>query len=125
MKKIVIGIFEDDAVNRFIYERLLLTRNDVEVHMFDDPEKGVAAAKQVHFDIAFIEIHFWGTFGGVNILNKLKKNVSAPMTTVAMAAFIQDGDRERILGSGFDFCLEKPISFSSLDLKNIADAASR
>lgn len=112
----MIAIFEDDHVNRFIYERIFQGRNDVTIHIFDTPEKGVAKALETPFDIVFIEIHFWGNFGGLNILNKLKEILTPQTTFVAMTALLQRGDLERILGSGFHMCIEKPVVFSEMDL---------
>ena len=116
MNKKVIAIFEDDHVNRFIYERIFQGRDDVTIHIFDAPEKGIAKASEISFDIVFIEIHFWGNFGGVNILSKLKEVLPPQTTFVAMTALLQRGDLERILGSGFQMCIEKPIVFSEMDL---------
>jgi CheY-like chemotaxis protein len=116
MSKKVIAIFEDDHVNRFIYERIFQGRDDVTIHIFDTPEKGISKASETPFDIAFIEIHFWGNFGGLDILNKLKKASTSKTTFVAMTALLQRGDIERILNSGFHMCIEKPVIFSEMDL---------
>lgn len=116
MNKKVIAIFEDDHVNRFIYERIFQGRDDVTIHIFDTQEKGVSKALETPFDIVFIEIHFWGNFGGLNILNKLKGILPPQTTFVAMTALLQRGDLERILGSGFHMCIEKPVVFSEMDL---------
>jgi CheY-like chemotaxis protein len=116
MNKKVIAIFEDDHVNRFIYERIFQGRNDVTIHIFDTAEKGIAKASETPFDVAFIEIHFWGNFGGLDILNRLRKVLTSKTTFVAMTALLQRGDIERILNSGFHMCIEKPVIFSEMDL---------
>jgi DNA-binding NtrC family response regulator len=118
MKKKVVAIFEDDPVNRFIYRQIFLNKEEVELHIFDNPETGVSSASQITFDIVFIEIHFWGNFGGISILNKMKE-VSAEHTTfVAMTSLLQQGDLEKILTSGFSLCFEKPVVFAEMDLVN-------
>jgi CheY-like chemotaxis protein len=119
MKKKVIAIFEDDQVSRFIYERIFQDRNDIQLHIFDNPEKGLALAANIRLDIIFIELHFWENFGGVNILNKLKETSAQHTKFVAISAFLQKGDQEHILRSGFHLCIEKPAIFSSADIFNL------
>jgi CheY-like chemotaxis protein len=120
MKKTTIAIFEDDVVNRFIYERLLNRRKDeLQVHIFDTPEKGIALAREVTFDIVYIELHFWETFGGLAILKRLREICPKEMIAVAMTSLLQEGDLEYILAAGFNLCLEKPVVFSSMDLSNL------
>lgn len=119
MNKKVIAIFEDDHVNRFIYERIFQGRNDVEIHIFDSVDRGVAMAAEIPFDIVFIEIHFWGNFGGIGILNKLKETPARNATFIAMTSLLQKGDVEHILQSGFHLCMEKPVIFSEMDILNL------
>lgn len=115
MKKKVIAIFEDDPVNRFIYERTLRKRNDIEVHLFDNAESGIARAKEIQFDVIFIEMHFWGSFEGMSILNQLKAISGQSTVFVALTAFLQEGDLEYVFAAGFNMCLEKPVIFSEID----------
>jgi CheY-like chemotaxis protein len=113
MKRTVVAIFEDDVVNRFIYERLFTQRTeDIELHIFDDPEKGIEMARQRPFDVVFIEVHFWETFGGIGILQKLKEILSPAMISIAITALLQKGDLEYLMSSGFTLCLEKPLVFT-------------
>jgi CheY-like chemotaxis protein len=115
MKKTVIGIFEDDVVSRYIYEKLFENHRDqVEVFIFDTPEKGFEKALLKPFDIVYIEVHFWRHFGGISILGKLKEITSNNMIAVAMTSLLQKGDLERLVACGFNLCVEKPVVFSSL-----------
>jgi CheY-like chemotaxis protein len=115
MKKTTVAIFEDDQINRFIYEKLFeQIESDVHIHVFDNPEKGIAQAQQTPFDVVFIEIHFWKNFGGVSILDRLKEASSNQMLAVAMTSLLQEGDLEKITSSGFAICLEKPIAFEKI-----------
>lgn len=117
MKKTVVAIFEDDIVNRFLYERLFTQRkDDIELYVFDNPEAGIEMAKTVNFDVVFIEIHFWEDFGGISILQKLKKVAPPQMISIAMTSLLQKGDLEFILASGFTLCFEKPVVFTEADL---------
>jgi CheY-like chemotaxis protein len=115
MKKTTVAIFEDDPTNRYIYDQLFKNIDaGVQIHVFDNPEKGIAMAKETSFDVVFIEIHFWEDFGGVSILNRLKEVTSHPMLAVAMTSLLQNGDLETITSSGFAMCLEKPVAFDRI-----------
>ena len=115
MKKTTVAIFEDDHVNRYIYEKLFNTIvSEIQIHVFDNPEKGISMSKQTPFDVVFIEVHFWENFGGIEILNKLKGASDRPMLAVAMTSLLQQGDLEMITSSGFALCLEKPVAFDRI-----------
>ena len=117
MKKITVGIFESDKVNRFIYEKTFDRHSDrVEFYVFDNPEKGLEIAKTLDFDIVFIDLHFWGEdFSGITILNKLKAVSSKEMFAIAMTSFLQEGDIEKTMAAGFGLCLENPVALSKLE----------
>lgn len=119
MKNKVIAIFEDDPINKFVYERTLQRREDIEVKIFDHPENGIAAAKETHFDIVFIEIHFRGPFEGLSIIEALKKVCDKDTVFIATTSFMQQGDLEATLDAGFSACLEKPIVFSDIDFSRL------
>ncbi|MFZ6012744.1 MAG: response regulator [Bacteroidota bacterium] len=116
MRKSVIAIFEDDKVNRFIYKKIFEQMEDkIEGYVFETPEKGFAVAKEVEFDVVFIEIHYRGeNFGGIPILEELKKVSSREMIAIATTSLLQDGDLEKIIPSGFTMCMEKPMAFQKL-----------
>jgi CheY-like chemotaxis protein len=117
MKKTVVAIFEDDVVNRFIYERLFTQRKEnIELYIFDNPDKGIEVARKTPFDVVFIEIHFWENFGGIPILQKLKEILPPQLISVAMTALLQKGDLEFIMRSGFTLCVEKPMVFTEADI---------
>lgn len=119
MRKKVIAIFEDDPINKFVYERTLQRREDVEVKVFSHPEDGIEAAKEIHFDIVFIELHFRGPFEGLSIIEALKKVCSEDTVFIAMTSFLQRDDLEKALDAGFSACLEKPVVFSAIDFSRI------
>jgi CheY-like chemotaxis protein len=115
MKKTTVAIFEDDQVNRYIYEQLFRKiDSSVQIHVFGNADKGIAMAREMKFDVVFIEIHFWENFGGISILNKLKEVCTNPMLAVATTSLLQQGDLEMITSSGFAMCLEKPIAFDRI-----------
>lgn len=119
MKKRVIAIFEDDPVSRFIYKRIFARRDDVEAYIFETPEEGYAIAKGATFDIVFIEVHYWNNFGGLIILEKLKKLTEPTTTFIGITSLLQRGDLEFLTSEGFSVVLEKPVLFSEKDLQAV------
>jgi CheY-like chemotaxis protein len=116
MKKIRIGIFEGEKVNHFIYEKILQQHEDAQFFLFDNPEKGLSVAEQVHFDIVFIDLHFWGqNYAGITILNKLKETNPNNMVSIAITTLLQDGDLQRAFTGGFGMCIEKPLAFNTIE----------
>jgi CheY-like chemotaxis protein len=117
MKKITVGIFESDKVNRFIYEKTFDRHKDrVDLYLFDNPDKGLEVAKNIAFDIVFIDLHFWGEdFAGVSILHRLKATASKEVFAIAMTSLLQEGDIERTMEAGFGLCLENPVALSKLE----------
>jgi CheY-like chemotaxis protein len=116
MKPKKIAVFESDAVNRFIYARMIaLLAEKVEFHAFAEAEEGLAVAKQVPIDLVFVDLHFQGKFYHGIELGKEIKAISDKIIMVAMTTFIQKGDIERTIAEGFTACLEKPLTFHKLE----------
>lgn len=115
-KKLVIAIFENDPLNRFIYQKMLKPHMEkASVYIFDSPEEGLEKATEVDFDIAFVDMHLKGEcFGGIPLSQQLK-SLSDNTRLVAMTTLIQQGDKERAESNGFMKCLEKPLPFFDLD----------
>jgi CheY-like chemotaxis protein len=118
MKNTVIGIFTDDYIDRFIYEKVFQKyEHKVEYHVFANPEAGLTFANTNQLDVVFIEMHFWGeNFGGISILNQLKKITDKSILAIAMTSLLQQGDLDHILASGFSMCFEKPVNLEALEL---------
>lgn len=116
MKKIRIGIFEGEKVNHFIYDKILEQHGEAQFFLFDTPEKGFSVAENIHFDIVFIDLHFWGqNFSGINILQKLKETDPSNMVTIAITPMLQDGDLQRAFSGGFGMCIEKPLALNTIE----------
>jgi CheY-like chemotaxis protein len=114
MKKTIVAIFEDDLVNRYIYEKMFRIREDIVLHLFDHPEKGIQAFKENSFDVVFVEAHFRENFGGIAILQKLMPLAGNQAVFIAITSLLQKGDLERLMEAGFMMCLEKPIVFNDI-----------
>lgn len=115
-KKSVIAVFENDALNRFIYQRMLaLQEEKVVSYIFTSADEGLEVAKEVPFDIAFIDLHFQGgQYNGIDVAKKLK-TISDNTILVGMTTLIQKGDTELTIAEGFVACLEKPLPFYDID----------
>lgn len=114
MKKTIVAIFEDDLVNRYIYEKMFRVREDITLHIFDHPAKGIEAFKETPFDVVFIEAHFRENFGGISILEQLKAISGNHTVFIAITSLLQKGDLEQLMEAGFMMCLEKPIVFNDI-----------
>ncbi|MBT1701692.1 hypothetical protein [Chryseosolibacter indicus] len=116
MSTTVIGIFADDKVEKYIFEKAMEKyEHKIEFYVFSTPEEGLMRAKEIHFDVVFIEIHYWGeTFGGFSILTELKKVLNKPTIAVGMTSLMQEGDLEKMINAGFHLCIEKPLAFESI-----------
>jgi CheY-like chemotaxis protein len=113
--KIVIAVFENDDLNRFIYQRMFdLQQDHVTYFIFDNPEAGIERAKEIALDIAFIDLHFHGElFSGLALATKLK-SISSTTVLIAMTTLVQEGDWDHAKQVGFKKLLEKPIPFYDL-----------
>ncbi|HEY0744705.1 MAG TPA: response regulator [Chryseosolibacter sp.] len=114
MEKTVVAIFEDDLVNRYIYEKTFQKRDDIMLLLFDSLEKGLDKLKDYHPDVVFIEAHFHGNFGGVSIIKSLRAITTDRTVFIAMTSLLQKGDLEHLMSAGFMMCLEKPIAFNEV-----------
>lgn len=114
MKKTVVAIFEDDLVNRYIYEKSFQKRDDITFFLFDNIEKGIERLTETPPDVVFVEAHFHGNFGGVTILDRLRPLSTGKTVFIATTSLLQKGDLERLMTAGFMMCLEKPIAFNEI-----------
>lgn len=114
MKTTTVAIFEDDMVNRYIYEKMFKDRQDIALFIFDNPAKGYAKLKEVPADVIFIEAHFHENFGGIKILRNLREIVPVNTVFIAITSLLQKGDLETLMDAGFMMCLEKPIVFNEI-----------
>jgi CheY-like chemotaxis protein len=117
MRNTVIGVFTDDKIDQAIFERAFQRlEHKVEGYVFNNPEQGILFARDIGFDVVFIEVHFWGeNFGGVSILEQVKKAKSNSLLAIAITALLQEGDLERIIDAGFTMCIEKPVAFETFE----------
>lgn len=116
-KKLVIGVFENDSLNRFIYNRMVKLQPDlVDAHIFENHDEGVEKVQEIKPDILFVDLHMHGEhMGGIEWLKTMK--LALPHTRfVAMTTLVQKDDREIAISAGFTLCIEKPLPFYDMEL---------
>jgi two-component system cell cycle response regulator len=87
----------------------LLTAYGHAVTTAEDGESGIATARDTRPDLIACDIHLPGV-DGYGVAKALKSDPSlVAVPVIAVTALAMVGDRERILGAGFDGYITKPI----------------
>jgi two-component system, cell cycle response regulator len=101
-------LIEDNPDNLELMSYLLVAYGHI-VSMAEDGESGIEAAKSERPDLVACDIHLPGVDGYevARTLKSLPELDGVPVVAVTALAMV--GDREKILGSGFDGYITKPI----------------
>jgi len=116
-KKLVIGVFENDSLNRFIYNRMVkLQPGKVDAHIFENHKEGTERVQEINPDILFVDLHLHGEhMGGIEWLQTMK--LVLPHTKfVAMTILLRDNEKEKAMNAGFTMCVEKPLPFYDMEM---------
>jgi CheY-like chemotaxis protein len=106
-------IAEDNAVNRELLRELLESRG-YEVLEACDGQEALQMVEQAQPDILLLDIGM-PVLDGFGVIRKIRENPSlATMPVLAVTAYAMQGDRERIMKSGFNGYLSKPVDARSL-----------
>src|SRR5580700_2152692 len=106
-------IAEDNAVNRELLRELLEGRGYTVLEACDGQE-ALQMIEEVQPEVLLMDIGM-PVLDGFAVIRRIRENprlVSLPV--VAVTAYAMRGDREKILSSGFDGYLSKPLNPSSL-----------
>jgi CheY-like chemotaxis protein len=112
MKKVLIA--EDNAVNRELLHELLEMRGYAVIEACDgeDALRKIAATRP---DILMLDLNM-PILDGFATLRRIREDPqSTSLPVLAVTAYAMRGDRERILDSGFDGYLSKPIGPAELE----------
>jgi CheY-like chemotaxis protein len=110
---IKVFIAEDNAVNRELLRELLESRGYTVVEACDGAE-ALRMIEQTQPDILLLDIGM-PVLDGFAVVRQVRQNPRlSALPAVALTAYAMQGDRERILNSGFDGYLSKPINARSL-----------
>ncbi len=111
MKTILIA--EDNPVNRELLRELLEIRGYTVAEACDGHE-ALAMVEQAPPHILLLDIGM-PLLDGYAVVRKLRENPRfASLPVVAVTAYAMQGDREKIMNSGFDGYLSKPVNSGSL-----------
>lgn len=105
-KKIL--MIEDNEQNMYMLT-YLLESNDYQVIQAFSGEEGIAAARQTVPHAILLDIQL-PEMDGYTVALKLRENQSlAEVPIIAVTSFAMMGDREKVMASGADGYIEKPI----------------
>jgi two-component system cell cycle response regulator DivK len=111
MKTILIA--EDNPTNRELLRELLEIRGYTVAEACDGQE-ALAMVEQAPPDLLLLDIGM-PLLDGFAVVRKLRENPRfASLPVVAVTAYAMQGDREKIMNSGFDGYLSKPVNSGSL-----------
>jgi CheY-like chemotaxis protein len=111
MTKVLIA--EDNAVNRELLHELLEMRGYTVVEACDG-EEALRMVEQIQPDMLLLDIGM-PLLDGFAVVRKIRENPRfASLPVVAVTAYAMQGDREKILSSGFDGYLSKPVNARAL-----------
>jgi CheY-like chemotaxis protein len=106
-------IAEDNAVNRELLRELLELRGYTVLEACDGQE-ALQMVEQAQPELLLLDIGM-PLMDGFAVIRRIRENPRlAQLPVVAVTAYAMRGDRERILNSGFDGYLSKPVNPSSL-----------
>lgn len=107
MTKILIA--EDNATNRELFRELLQARGYTVVEACDGQE-ALQMIEQTQPDMVLLDIGM-PILDGFAVIRAIRGNPRlSPLPVLAVTAYAMQGDRERVLSSGFDGYLSKPIN---------------
>jgi len=106
-------VAEDNPVNRELLRELLEVRG-YEVAEACDGQEVLRIVEESPPDILLLDLGM-PVLDGFATMRKLRENPShSKLPVLAVTAYAMQGDRERILDSGFDGYLSKPIDSAAL-----------
>jgi CheY-like chemotaxis protein len=111
MSKILIA--EDNPVNRELLRELLEIRGHTVAEACDG-EEALRIIEQTQPDVLLLDIGM-PVLDGYAVARKIRENPGlAQLPILAITAYAMQGDREKILHSGFDGYLSKPLNARAL-----------
>jgi two-component system cell cycle response regulator DivK len=111
MKTILIA--EDNPINRELLRELLEMRGYAVLEACDGQE-ALAMVEQAPPEILLLDIGM-PLLDGFAVVSKLRDNPRfTSLPVVAVTAYAMQGDREKIMNSGFDGYLSKPVNSQAL-----------
>ena len=111
MTKVLVA--EDNPVNRELLRELLENRGYVVVEACDG-QQALRMVDEIRPDVLLLDIGM-PVLDGYAVARRIRENPAlAPLPILAITAYAMQGDREKILQSGFDGYLSKPLNARAL-----------
>ena len=111
MTKILVA--EDNAVNRELLREFLEIRGYT-VEEACDGQEALRMIEHTHPDILLLDIGM-PVLDGFGVIRKIRENPRlATLPVLAVTAYAMQGDQEKIMKSGFNGYLSKPVNARSL-----------
>jgi CheY-like chemotaxis protein len=111
MTKVLVA--EDNPINRELLRELLENRGYAVVEACDGQE-ALRMVDETKPDILLLDIGM-PVLDGHAVARRIRENPAlAPLPILAITAYAMQGDREKILHSGFDGYLSKPVNAHAL-----------
>jgi CheY-like chemotaxis protein len=101
-------VVEDNALNRLLLHDILELRGHVIIEAANVGE-ALPLLDDPHLDLLLLDVHIPGGGGEAMIKEVRKRAALADLPIVAVTSLAMPGDRERLLSSGFQGYLSKPI----------------
>lgn len=109
-------LIEDNAPNRLLVKDILEFRGYSVIEAVNGRE-GIMAAGEYKPDLIFMDLQM-PVMDGFEACRQLKENPQTKhLKVIALTSFAMKGERERVLASGFDGYIPKPIDTRDLPLK--------
>lgn len=103
---------EDNLNNQRLLERFLSKRN-LEVRSYADPDEAYNAILEQKPDLVFMDIHLKTRKTGLDVVRQLRANgITVPI--IALTAFAMIADRRQSLEAGCNDYLNKPYEMQQL-----------
>ncbi|NBV22116.1 MAG: response regulator [Proteobacteria bacterium] len=112
-------VIEDTENNRIIISRRLKSQKH-DVHLREDAEQGIIAARELLPDLVLMDIGLPGMDGWTAARALKADPATAGIPIIALTAHAMAGDRERAIEAGCNDYETKPIDFPSLFAKILA-----
>ena len=114
MKKVL--VVEDDLLNLELVLDILCSMG-FESKGVEDGKEALSIIGTELYDLILMDIDLPG-INGIEVRNNIKKNISyEKVPVIAITAYAMKGDKERLIASGFDDYMAKPIDVAEFSKK--------
>lgn len=113
-------IVEDEAFNLIVLEEMIkIFYPDIEVIKAENGQLAYEILKNTDFDLILSDINM-PVMDGYELIKKIKEELKLDIPVIAVTAFAIQGDKEKLLLSGFNNYISKPIDIVELE-KNLIE----